>query len=229
MISVCMAYRSERSCNRYPLFQKTVEELNRCKLSPDEVELVVVVDYGEMIPFIECKYPVNLHNLADSTKTRTWVNPCVAFNKAFEMAKGDIVVVQNPEVYYVGDVLSYVKDNLQRNTWMSFSCVALNEFQEVFMWYNHPVYRPVAYHFCAAVYKEDMCYFDKDYRYGTSYDDDDLIDQMKHQGLQLAIVPPSEGVSVVHQWHPSIVPKDVETNAKLFAQKKQQRRKHASH
>lgn len=71
-------------------------------------------------------------------------------------------------------------------------------------WYNHPIERPVGYHFCSAIYKTKLDIiggFDERFADGISYDDDELLLSIKYKlNLNMYIVD-SNLCFVVHQWH----------------------------
>ena len=71
-------------------------------------------------------------------------------------------------------------------------------------WYNHPIYRPVAYHFLAAIMKKDLDElngFDERYAYGCGYDDAELIQRIKHNGMDIIIYPYENNPFIIHQYH----------------------------
>ena len=71
-------------------------------------------------------------------------------------------------------------------------------------WYNHPIVRPCAYHFCSAITKkniDEMGGFDERYSSGYSYDDNELLTRIKRKGLIVKIIPPESKVYTVHQFH----------------------------
>jgi hypothetical protein len=61
---------------------------------------------------------------------KTWINPCVGYNKGISQSTGDIIILQNAEVCHIGDVLSYVIKNLRPNDWLTFNCYGLNNFND---------------------------------------------------------------------------------------------------
>jgi hypothetical protein len=68
-------------------------------------------------------------------------------------------------------------------------------------WYNHSLFRPVAYHFCAAVQRsgmEALGGFDERFARGVGFDDDELLARVRRLGLHVAIV---DEPYVLHQWH----------------------------
>jgi hypothetical protein len=73
-------------------------------------------------------------------------------------------------------------------------------------WYNHPVFRPVGYHFLSAITRKNMSKlngFDERYAAGVGYDDDDLILRINRLGLQIEI-PIGECLYCVHQFHSQV-------------------------
>jgi len=67
---------------------------------------------------------------------KTWVNPCVGYNKGISISTGDIIILQNAEVCHIGDCISYVINNLRQNDWLTFNCYGLNNFKD-----NEYIYR----------------------------------------------------------------------------------------
>ena len=93
---------------------------------------------------------------------------------------------------------------------------------EMVYWYNHPEYRPSAFHFCSAITRkniDELGGFDERYRFGHAFDDNELLTRIKKKGLQVTIVPPDFGY-VVHQFHLPIndsrTVKGTQRNRKLF-------------
>jgi glycosyltransferase involved in cell wall biosynthesis len=60
-------------------------------------------------------------------KDKTHINPCIPFNMGFSMARGDIIIIQNPECLHVGDVIDYVSKNSIENQYLVFSCYSLSD------------------------------------------------------------------------------------------------------
>lgn len=153
-------------------------------------------------------------------KDKWWHNPCIPYNMGFKEAKGDIILIQNPECMHVGDVLKHVTNVMRPNLYLSFACYAINEKQTNFLrmgrmpvienrvfgkdkngWYNHPEHRPKAYHFCSAIMKADLDKiggFDERYANGVAFDDDAFIRSIKRAGMDVEIpINPY----VIHQFH----------------------------
>lgn len=85
----------------------------------------------------------------------TRLNPSVVYNKGFSEAVGEIIIIQNPECYHVGNILSHVIENLQEQDYFSYSCFAANSpsiTQELLNESN-----PFEF-----IHKSDLCKRDKD-------------------------------------------------------------------
>lgn len=212
--------------NREALLYSTLQSIARSKHS--DVEIIVVDDGSdeeqrvehltETFPFLQV---VNM----DSPKSH--INPCLPYNKAIACAKGDVVVIQNPECLHVHDILTHVAENITDNLIVSFSAYAINEdfnqkvgrfaaektfpiyfetlpdrvFKNGLGWYNHSIHRPVYYHFCLAMTKRNLDRlggFDERFADGYCFDDDEFVMRIKRLGIPFII---EDSISVIHQWH----------------------------
>jgi hypothetical protein len=72
------------------------------------------------------------------------------------------------------------------------------------LWYTHPFYRNIGYHFCSAIYKSKldlMGGFDERFAEGHSFDDDELmLSIINILQLDVNIIKPEDGL-VIHQFH----------------------------
>jgi GT2 family glycosyltransferase len=217
MVSIVTAYH-----NRKKLFLKTLESIEKSQYKDIEV---IVVDDGSSdehrLEDILPKYPF-LKLIRLENKDKWYVNPCVPYNVGFKEAKGDIIIIQNPECYHFHDVISYAVENLKKEDYFSFSCYSLDRdstenidstLTRSFIvnksitsdgdngWYNHSLYRPVGYHFCSAIHKEnldDLGGFDERYADGIAFDDNELLVRINKKGLKIKII---DTHTVLHQWH----------------------------
>ena len=129
----------------------------------------------------------------------------------------DIIIIQHSEIYHQGDIISYAK-NVTDKSYISFGCYSLgqgeqpetvnvnprgNNFDGDSGWYNHPVFRAGAHHFCSAITTENLIKlngFDERFCQGVAYDDDDFRERIKRLGLEIEITSDPFGF---HQWHPN--------------------------
>lgn len=182
MISIVTAYH-----NRKDLFHNTLKTINKFKGDMD-IEVIAVDDCSsdehriedlvELFPFLKI---IRLESM-----DKKYVNPCIVFNKGFKEAKGDIIILQNPECLHVGDILNKAS-NISDNEYISFGCYSIdrdktetvkNILNEDFDldklltiiepnyspvssdgqngWYNHSILRPVGYHFCSVIKRHNL-------------------------------------------------------------------------
>jgi GT2 family glycosyltransferase len=120
MISIVSAYH-----NRRDLLINTLKTINT---TSGDVEYIVVDDCSseehriedlvEVFPFLKV---IRLEK-----EDKWYVNPCVVFNKGFKEAKGDVIILQNPECLHVGDIIGkalQVKDD----EYLSFGCYSIDQ------------------------------------------------------------------------------------------------------
>jgi len=219
MIAIVMTYY-----NRQEQLHKTLKSFEQ--YDPKEFRVVIVDDGSEKdIKLPDTRFDVVVLKIYN----KTWVQCDPAWNIGLYYAllkEPEIVIIQNAECYHVGDVLSYAKQ-VNNKTYISFGCYSQSEDgSDIFSkgasyggesaWYNHPVYRPVGYHFCAALTAENLkCIngFDERLSFGTGYDDDYLLHQIKCLGLKVEITAEPY---VIHQWHKQMMGNDYTDNEALF-------------
>lgn len=218
--------------NRKNLFLNTLKTILNTK--HNDFEIVVVDDGSSAehrLEDLEEKYDF-LKVVRVESKDKWYVNPCVPFNLGIKKAVGNVIIIQNPECLHVHDVLSHVANEINDEKYITISAYATNQLTTKKMneslennnlinffnelpqqssaggqtngWYNHSRYRPVFYHFCSAISRnnlEKLNGFDERYAMGIAYDDNEFIERIKRLGLKLII---SDDVSVIHQWHPTV-------------------------
>lgn len=227
MIGVVMTY-----LNRQAQLSKTLESFKQ--YNPKDF-FVVIVDDGSLEDIILPKLPFEVKVLKMYNKTWTQGDPAWNTGLKYALLKNpDIVIIQNAECFHLGDILGYAK-RVTDKTYISFGCYSQGKEEEPgsvinnrgsmvdgdSAWYNHPIYRPKGYHFCAAITAKNLIKingFDERFSFGTGFDDDYLLHQIKCLGLKIEI---TTDPIVVHQWHKHTSFSDDEgtlfwKNSKLF-------------
>lgn len=185
-------------------------------------------------------------------REKTWTNCAPVHNMAFNRAlrhNPDAVIIQSPECYHVGDVLSYVNTYLTDENYLAFACfqidkattfakhdiMALSDTSAIVTanpkglgqngWWNHSVHFYHPQYWCAAIKARNLVEIngiDERFAHGYAIEDGWFIDQVERYGLNIEIV---DYPFVVHQWHDRIMPKDtvklVEKNKALWASLKE--------
>lgn len=218
MISIVAAYY-----NRIPQLTYTLRCMHQTSVK--DFEMIIVDDFSgdyEKLCDLQKDYPfLKIVKMADKVSEKNYANPCVPFNVGFKEAKGDIIVIQNPECCHVGDVLGTCVQHINDSNYLTFACYSLNnpETEELHKsskytvqnrsvtsdgdsgWYNHPTYRPVGYHFTSCITKKNLDKlggFDQKYANGHGWDDNEILVRIQRLGLTVSFV---ENPYVVHQFH----------------------------
>lgn len=201
-ISIVMAYY-----NRKPQTLETLKGFERSYADKHNFEVVIVDDNSNAENRLEgtikqFSFPIKLIVVSAEEKGDR-VNPCIAYNRGFAEATGNIIIIQNPECYHVGDVVSHALNNLGEQDYFSYSCFSANspeistemvqcanardlatdaEFLDKnfklygLNWYNHPTApdRSTAYHFCSCIHRSKLALIGGfDKRFGSGYCYDD--------------------------------------------------------
>lgn len=185
--------------NRRVLLIETLKSIART--AHNDYEIIVIDDASNMeerINDLDIDFPF-LKVFRVKKEEKWYFNSGIPNNMGIAKADGDIILLQNPECIHIHDILSYVAKNVTENNYVSISTYGIG-----FGWYNHSIFKPVYYPFCAAMTKENMKKlggFDERYAMGVGYDDNDLVDRITRLGLQKII---ADDVLVIHQQHPKV-------------------------
>lgn len=127
MISIVMAHR-----NRPDLLFFTLQSINRSKFK--NIQVIIIDDRSDpdkKPKFIKNNifpFEIILHEIV-SNEINDIRNTASVYNIGFSLAKGDIIIIQNPECVHVGDVLSYINDNFNYNDYLSFPTYSSNNIR----------------------------------------------------------------------------------------------------
>ena len=176
MISIAMGYK-----NRKDLLLRTLESFRKSAIKGYEVIIVddASSDDQRLEDILDKYSEIKLTRVEPEDKY--WNNPCIAYNLAFDKCSFKTVIIQNPECYHHGDVLSLALANTNRSNYVLFPVYALNrdETENNFEyisnlseqdllrylspvpwsgregdsgWYNHSMYNRRGLHFCSAIH-----------------------------------------------------------------------------
>ena len=207
----------------------TLDTINKCKYKDIQVILVDdssrdPVDINQLY-----KYDFTIELIRINRQIKCWSNPCVNYNIGFEFVRGGKVIIQNSEVCYIGDVLSYINQTVIDNKYYVFDVKASRNYdtnQHIYnksnltadiydediwdMWYQHYIHRNFHYHFLCALTRhtfDRIGGFSYDYSHGSGYDDNDLLIKIHHQNIQITNVHHDIfNVGGIHLFHGYDVP-----------------------
>jgi glycosyltransferase involved in cell wall biosynthesis len=223
MISIVTAYY-----NRKEQFYNTLKTISKSEIK--DFEVIVVDDCSDHDHRLETflnEFPF-LKIIRLEKENKWYVNPCVPFNIGFKEAKGDIIIIQNPECLHVGDVIEQAS-KIQEGEYYSFACYSVDQettqkFNTIDLnvpnllneiepnpravshdgdngWYNHSIYRPVRFHFTSTITKNDLNKlggFEERYAHGIAFDDNEFLTRVDRLCLKTKFI---NKPFVVHQWH----------------------------
>ena len=115
--------------NRKELFLKTLASIEQSERTED-IEVIVVDDGSredQRLEKIKTNYSFPIHIIRQEPENKNYVNPCIPYNIGFAKAKGDLVLIQNPECYHVGDLVSVALENTKDDNYISFAAYALSK------------------------------------------------------------------------------------------------------
>lgn len=123
-VSIVMAYHNRKSQTLITL--DTIE-----KSAIKDIEVIIVDDGSNdenRLNDIIHNYSFRIKLFRIEPDDKHWVNPCVPYNLGFKHACGDIIIIQNPEVCHINDIISYTVNNLKSDQYLVYSCYALPSF-----------------------------------------------------------------------------------------------------
>lgn len=216
----------------YPYYDRPDELL--CTLSinysnyntRNDFEYVIVEDSKN---FEDEAMHKRLMEIVDGWHLGYMLDPVVSYNASHkynlgvEKARGDIILLSNPEVFHGGDCLKILDNIDMSQNYVVFDCAAVNKVEipgsmqlsfEFVQWYEHKSIRR-NYHFLSAISKENYWKaggFHEGLLNGIAYEDDFFLARVKHTGLPIINI---EHPSSAHIEHPRDYKLDPELKERL--------------
>lgn len=123
-----------------------------------------------------------------------WISQTCHFNQAARIARGEFLIISNPETYHAADVLAGLDAEFAADPgcYVVCACQSLHDTAvgprlRPHMWYQHSVHNPRDLHFCTALSAERFRQaggFDEEFRFGIAYDDDDFREAVRSTGAR---------------------------------------------
>jgi glycosyltransferase involved in cell wall biosynthesis len=249
MISIVIPY-----FNRKVLLLKTLQSISETAYK--DIEVIIVDDASDpehQLNDIVTNYWFPIRLFVIKPEQRWWgKDPAVLCNLGFAASKSDIIILQNPECAYAGDILTDAANNCNGNMAISYACYSLDEVDtqtytkkssiEYFnqyveekqirgrsCWFNHCSFRPRGYVFCFAMTSHNWKIVggvDTEYKDGIGFSDLDLLDRIWYAKIKICIPDPSRP-HVLHLYHPhtenSEFWEQMGRNKKVYDKKKMER------
>ena len=158
-----------------------------------------------------------------TTNRKRTINPASHYNKGIRLAKGEYVIITNPECFHKSNILAGFDKYFDDNSDYYIVCACESGVQdkgkidsfvdglafENKLWYQHSVHRNANLHFCSAMSKKNYneCGgFDDIFSDGYAVEDLDLLDNIYESE---SLIPfPADELVVYHQPHTAIKPQN---------------------
>lgn len=183
----------------------------------------------QKIDFLD-EFELNVKLIEIKKEDKWYVNPCIPFNIGFKNASYDTVIIQNAECLHSGDILKHVTHLPENAYWVysvhsltqpqtkqldtiDWKTTKIHNVLENIPllscpisfdggpgWYQHPVHRPVNYHFISAIKKKKLDLiggFNEKFASGIGWEDNEFIRKVSKNLYIVPIVKPFG----FHQWH----------------------------
>jgi GT2 family glycosyltransferase len=126
-VSIVMAY-----FNRKPQTLETLNGFERTYSGKYNFEVIIVDDDSNEENRLEedikqFSFPIKLIVISKEEKMGR-INSCIPYNKGFKAAKGEVIIIQNPECLHIGNLLEYIKLNFKYDSYLSFPCYNSNNY-----------------------------------------------------------------------------------------------------
>lgn len=175
-------------------------------LDRDDFEVIIIEDSKnrrngaehnalvEVVEWFRETIPILLLQADD----RNGCNASALYNLGSEFARGAFLVITNPEVMHVSNVLFGFDQEMDINPLAYVMCACFSIDKTRFMnydaseveghWYQHSQHRDVQCHFCSVISKamyDNIGGFDDAYSKGMCFDDDDFKNKIKSANIPM--------------------------------------------
>lgn len=191
-----------------------------CDLYKDrnDFEVIIIEDsknvsdksmHNQLLSIISRYSDIYIRVISDPIKS---YNPSTKYNLGVREASGEIILLTNPEVPHISDVLKFIDNSDMNNLYVICACQAVHTIKngasfkdcefKFYMWYQHTQYRDVRYHFCTVISKDNYLNkvkgFNEIFIKGIAYDDDNFVKRVQKSGM---IMLPVDDLVTFHIEH----------------------------
>ena len=131
--------------------------------------------------------------------------PSKMFNYGVSIAKGEYIVLTNPECVHKTNVLAQFDEGLEKDkdSYIVSACYDATGIDYKFLsWYQHSVHMPRGLHWCSVMSKAQynkLNGFDEGYSHGFGREDVDFFRRVEESGMKVVFM---DDIVVVHIHHP---------------------------
>ena len=136
--------------------------------------------------------------------------PSKMFNCGVIVAKGEYIVLTNPECLHKTNVLAQFDKELEKdaNSYVVAACYNADKSESgeytFVSWYQHSVHMPRGLHWCSVMSKDNynkLDGFDEGYSHGFGREDVDFFRRVEESGMKVSF---RDDIEVIHISHPNM-------------------------
>jgi hypothetical protein len=234
------------SSNRSKQVYFTLKTIYKCSFKNIQVIIIDDSDIDPVNKKILNIFPFNIDFIVIKRENKNWNNPVVNYNIGFKFIKGSKVVIQNGEICYIGDILTWISTNTFDNNYYVFDVKGVSSQENNQIIYNtenltteiykKDIYlhwfqgkmRCLNYHFLTCMTTKTfnkIKNFSYDYTFGFAYDDDDFVLKIKSNKINIINLFHDEyNFGGIHLWHSNSGNnlKNIESNQYIYKLKKKE-------
>lgn len=186
----------------------------------DDYEVIIVVDFKNtpdermaLVGVIRNFENEGMEIQAIESPFKDPYSPVRVLNYGVAHARGQYVIITNPECFHKDNVLKAFDKQVAGNRYVLCACHSVldcskgiksyEDFKyKTDIWYQHTEHNPRNYHWCSCIDRDRYCQmggFDEIYGLGIAYDDDDFLMTVKKENIT---IQPLDNAVVLHQDHP---------------------------
>lgn len=174
-----------------------------------DYEIIIIEDlknsetpgkHDELLGIIKEFTPkLNIIHIIDPIRS---CSPVTKYNLGFKKSHGKFIVLSNPEIFHLSNVLAGldVEFSVSKNRYVVCACESKIYDNPIFntyedhaggrsdMWYQHTAIRNKRYHFCSAIPRNlyaKIGGFDERFIAGYAYDDDNFLERVEVNGIPI--------------------------------------------
>ena len=175
--------------NRTPQFTRTLKSFDELYNGRDDYEIILVIDPKNTDPLDEFKKDKRIRIFKSDVDC---LNPARAFNIGVSVCIGEYVILTNPEVMHIMNVLAGFDEEIEKNPKCYIICSCFDSTIQTTRgaWRQHSTYNNKMLHWCSCLAKslyEDIGGFDVAYCQGVSYDDDDFREAIFYNDIPIVL------------------------------------------
>lgn len=123
-VSIVMANYNRRKLLINSL--KSIQYYNKDR----DIEVIIVDDASskqESIIDIPDLFSIPIVVIPITKEEKHWTYDGIPFNIGFSYARGELIIIQNPENFHVGDIVAYAQKYIRKNIFLSFALYSMNQ------------------------------------------------------------------------------------------------------